>query len=295
MEQSVSLRLDLLENFHRLIESLRLFSSGLLADRNLPAWVSLTDEESEQQLSMRDKAARLYLSLWYEDGQDGRETITCPGLIGASADTLQAARDCNQTKDAFKATVLGLKTLGKSRAEALLAELNTSRDAEVARAMRCMGTARLNLKQAYRHIPMLDRKPLKVGFTWSKQGRTIERISIARARQLLERRAESVQRRIELDKLSRLSASEPLARIRPVCPHLRANIVYDESIEPQRRLVQTPLPLLVPLPVGDDLPAFVPVPPEPVGQERLRRSDVRLEDEAFLPSLRIHRYHERYR
>jgi hypothetical protein len=158
-----------------------------------------------------------------------------------------------------------------------------------------MGTARLNLKQAYRHVPLLDRKPVKVGFTWSRQGRTIQRISHGRIRQLLERRSETPQSRMEMDKLSRLSRDEPLARVRPICPHLRANVVFEHSGENERRLVQTPLPLLVPLKTGEDLPEFVPVPPYPTGAERLRRSDVRLEDEPFLASLRIYRYREPYR
>lgn len=290
----VAVRITLLECFDTLLDRLHAFGRQLAEDRRLPLWVSRSEQEIEQGLDMRHKAVMLFQSLWYEDGQDGRETITCPGLIGASADTLEAARQCNAAKDAFRDAVLALKKLRKPRADALLDELHR-RDPDVARAMQRMGTARLNLKQAYRHIPLLDVKPVKVGFTWSRQGRTIQRIGHARIRTLLERRSETPQTRLELDKLARLPADEPLARVRPVCPHLRANVVFDTGGETERRLVQTPLPLLVPLQAGEDLPEFVPVPPHPVGADRLRRSDVRLEDEPFLVSLRVYRYRERYR
>ena len=61
----------------------------------------------------------------------------------------------------------------------------------------------------------------------------------------------------------------------------------DNSLE--RRLVQAPLPILIPLAPGEPLPEFVPIPPEPTGQVRLKRSDVRIEDEPFLPLIRLHR------
>lgn len=288
------IRVALLNHFDELLSSLKGFCRQLAADRMLAVWVSRDEQETEQGLDMRDKAVKLFYSLWYKDGQDGRETITCPGLIGSSQATLEAAIQCNIAKDAFKESVLALKTLRRPEADALLSELHR-RDPEVAYAMQRMGAARLNLKQAYRHVPLLDRKPVKVGFTWSRQGRTIQRISHSRIRQLLERRSETPQTRLELDKLSRLSRDEPLARVRPVCPHLRANVVFEDGGENERRLVQTPLPLLVPLRPGEDLPAFVPVAPHPTGTDRLRRSDVRLEDEPFLASLKVYRYRERYR
>ncbi len=216
-------------------------------------------------------------------------------MIGTNAETLTSATALNESKDAFKAAVIALKTLRKSAADSLLTELVHKRDSGVSQAMRRMGTARLNLKQAYRHVPLLETRPIKVGFTWSKQGRTIQRVSVAEVRRLLERRTETPQTRQELERLSRVPTDEPLARVRPVCPHLRANVAFNDNVRPVRRLVQTPLPLLVPLRPGEPLPNFVPIPPQPTGASRLRRSDVRLEDDVFLPLLQVFRYREVYR
>lgn len=295
MLDPTGLRIQVLDSFENMLAALSHFCACVRKDTDFPLWVALTEQEEADNQGQRDKAINLYQSLWYEDGQDGRETITRPGILGASTETLDAALVCNDSKDAFKQAVLALKKLPLSQSTAALDELHT-RDEKVAAAMQRMGAARLNLKQAYRHIPLLETRPVKVGFTWSKQGRTIVKTSVNEARRLLERRTETPQTRAELHKLSQVSELETLARVRSVCPHLRANIVFrDADGETERRLMQTPLPLLIPLQVGEPLPEFVPIPAEPVGSVRLRRSDVKIEDEIFLPLLHIHRYRPSYR
>ena len=292
----VALRISLLTSFEVLLAQLDTFCAAVRQDGVLPAWVSRTEVELAENLDMRIKAIQLYRALWYEDSQDGRETLTCPGIVGASLDTLAAAHACNTAKDEFKAAVLALKALGRTETNGAMADLHR-RWETVAVAMRRMGAARLNLKQAYRHIPLLERRPLKIGFTWSKQGRVIQRTSVATARRLLEQRVETPQIQWELQRLAEIGDDEPLARVRGVCPHLRANIVFAESERTgvSRRLMQTPLPILVPLRPGERLPEFVAVTLDPPVNPRLRRADVRIEDQSFLPSVRVHRYRDPYR
>jgi hypothetical protein len=134
----------------------------------------------------------------------------------------------------------------------------------------------------------LEQRPEKVGFTWSNQGRTIQRTTVAEARRLLERRTESPEVNQALASLAQVPEHEILARVRSVCPHVRANLLFAGS--GQRRLMQAPLPIMIPLSAGESLPEFVPVGVEPSGQQRLRRSDVRIEDQPFLGLIRIHRY-----
>lgn len=293
---SVTLRVALLESFEAFLTHLDNFCTAVRHDAALPVWVSRTDAEVLDQLDMRFKAIQLYRALWYEDGQDGRETLTCPGLVGASPETMAAAQTCNVVKDDFKAAVLALKSLARAEATAAMADLHRRQEV-VAAAMRRMGAARLNLKQAYRHIPLLDRRPLKVGFTWSKQGRVIQRTSVADARRLLEQRIETPEIDQELQRLAGIPEDEMLARVRSVCPHLRANVVFaaPEGSGVARRLMQTPLPILIPLQPGESLPDFVPTAPDLLMNPRLRRADVRIEDEPFLPAMRIHRYRMPFR
>ncbi|MBK8183470.1 MAG: hypothetical protein IPK63_11565 [Candidatus Competibacteraceae bacterium] len=294
---ATALRLDLLTRFEALLALLDDCCARVRQDEGLATWISLTEAEAANGVDMRTKAVGLYRALWYEERQDGRETLTCPGIVGASPQTLAAAQACNAAKDAFKIAVLALKTLGRLEANAAMADLQR-REETVAVAMRRMGAARLNLKQAYRHLPLLERRPLKIGFTWSKQGRVIQRMPKAVARRLLEQRVETPQTRLELQRLAGIREDEVLARIRSVCPHLRANLVFpssDGASAPPRRLMQTPLPVLIALRPGEPLPEFVPVATEPPASLRLRRADVRIEDEPFLPSVRIHRYRASYR
>lgn len=294
-DEILALRFPLLESFSAMRDSLDAFCARVRHEA-LPAWVSRTDQEMAENLDVRIKAIQLYQALWYEDGQDGRETVTCPGIIGASLETLAAAQKCNVNKDAFKKAVLALKGLNRSQINSLMDDLHR-RQEPVATALRRMGTARLNLKQAYRHIPFLDQRPVKIGFTWSKQGRVIQRTSVATARRLLEQRIETPQICLELQRLAEIRSDEMLARVRSVCPHLRANIVFPdtEGQGVQRRLMQAPLPILVPLQPSERLPEFVPVTAEPPAIPRLRRADVRIEDEPFLLSIRVHRYRETFR
>ncbi len=294
---AVTLRVELLSRFEALLARLDDFCAAVRQDVDLLVWVSRTETELAEHLDMRFKAIQLYRALWYEDSQDGRETLTCPGIVGASLATLEAARACNTAKDEFKAAVLALKALGRIETHNAMNDLHR-RWESVAVAMRRMGAARLNLKQAYRHIPMLERRPLKIGFTWSKQGRVIQRTSVAAARRLLEQRVETPQTRLELQRLAEIRDPEVLARVRGVCPHLRANLVFavaEGSSEVHRRLMQAPLPILLPLRRGERLPEFVAVAPDPPTTPRLRRADIRIEDEPFLPSVRIHRYRDPYR
>ncbi|MBK8509139.1 MAG: hypothetical protein IPL51_10950 [Candidatus Competibacteraceae bacterium] len=292
----LALRTELFESYENLIERLDECSTRVRRDIALAVWVSRTEAEIAEGLDMRLKAIQLYRALWYEDVRDGRETLTCPGIVGASDDTLAAARACNAVKDRFKAAVLALKALERLERREVMVDLHRRQD-NLAVAMRRMGVARLNLKQAYRHIPLLDQRPLKIGFTWSKQGRVIQRTSLAAARRLLEQRAETPQILLELQRLAQLRDDEMLARVRGVCPHLRANLVFtaDGGSGVRRRLMQAPLPILVPLQPGQPLPEFVPVAHEPPLAPRLRRADVRIEDEPLLPSVRIHRYRGAYR
>lgn len=291
-ETTSTLGITLLETYRQLLTAVADVTRAVHEERSLPVWIALSEEERCQGLSPRAKAAGLYQALWYRDGQEGRETLTCPGLIGADADTLELTRVCNAAKDAFKAAVLALKALPRPQANRLIEDLH-QRAEPVARAMRRMGAARLNLKQAYRHIPLLVQRPDKIGFTWSNQGRTIQRTTVAEARRLLERRTESPEVNQALTTLARVPESEMLARVRSVCPHLRANLLFAGS--GQRRLMQAPLPIVIPLKPGEGLPDFVPVGVEPSGQQRLRRSDVRIDDEPFLPIIRVHRYLAPYR
>lgn len=111
----------------------------------------------------------------------------------------------------------------------------------------------------------------------------------------LDTEAEHV--RLQLRLLAGLPPDEILTRIQPQAPLMRANLFYREPVlrddgeAPRtRRALNVSLPLFLP---HDDLrlPSLnQPPSTPPTERTRARRGDVRIEDEPFLKSLRVHRY-----
>lgn len=282
--------------FERLVTALNALCDRMVEDHQYAIWVAMRDEEVGRD--PREKAVMLYQAMWYEDGQDGRDTLTCPGIIGASAATIDQARQLNAIKDEFKAAVLALKSLGQTGSRQAIKAFH-ARSLSVNTPMRQFGAARLNLKEAYRHVPVLPQMPLRIGFTWSQFGRVIQRMTLAQVREMLDSRCNTARVATDREVLAHttdLAADEMLARVRPIRPHLRANITYPSADGTTfRKLIQASVPLLLPMSVHDPLPAYVGAPAEAPMQVRQQRRDARIENEPFLPSIRVHRYRPAYR
>jgi len=275
---------ELVIRFEELLEKLSLFA-GLLSRSTLPLWVPLTEQELSANLDSRQKAITLYCDLWHQDHGDGRRTRSCHGLIAADAQLLTAAEDVNQAKTAFRILLAEFKEETTTLLETL-----GQRSQAVREALGSKGLARLHLKQCYRLIPVVERQPLRVGLNWYTSGRSIKRISVDQAQQLLLRMGvDKTHVQLQLDKLNRLNSDCPLAQIQPQAPLMRANLRYQKA--PLRQAMNLSLPLLFaydpqqPFP-EHNTPSLAPQ------MERLRqiRSDSRIDPEPFLPSLRIHLY-----
>lgn len=283
-----NLRSNLLMRFEELVIVLKDLCTHIMEEADIGAWIPITELELANGLKIRNKAVQLYNALWYDNQEDGRETITCPGIIGASPHTLAIANACNIAKEAFKLAVLALKSQKDCE------KFKQNRQETILTVMRSLGIARLNLKQAYRRIPVIQTKPIRIGFTWSKQGKVIQRMSKLSVQRLLEKRANTQP--YELQLLSEIHQDEKLAHVRSICPHLLANVVLPGANGTIRRLIQAPLPILIPLSIGESLPSFVPITPEYQHNKiRTKRIDVQIENKPFLPSVRIHRYRNPYR
>ena len=75
---------------------------------------------------------------------------------------------------------------------------------------------------------------------------------------------------------------------------MRANLFFKEPLADGRgrRAMNLALPLFIPASDGRLPEHNQPLPRPPQGRTRARRSDERLEDDVFLPSLRVYRYRE---
>jgi len=155
-----------------------------------------------------------------------------------------------------------------------------------------MGFARLHLKQCYRLIPCLAERPSEVSWTWANT-KAIKRITVNEAEQLLIRQGRDVGIERQLSKLHTLRDEEPLAIVRNLAPHLRANVVFRKGNDIKRIMVKGAVPIFYPTTQGDVLPALYPAfEKQGRKEDRAIRLDVKLESLPFLQAIHAHRYLE---
>ncbi len=230
------------------------------------------------------------LDFWYENGQDGRATRPYVGLIAASLSLIDAIKDVNTAKEALQSRLREIKAMDDQIYAPLKGSL-LHRHPHIKENIEGAGLARLNLKQAWRHIPVVTDPVRRVHFSWYQSGRSIKRVSVQDAeRQLMAMGSEKPHVKIQLQLLAGIPSSEPLAQIQPQAPLVRANVFFDEGASVERVAMNVALPLFV-LSESRTLP-FHNEPPESPVTERNRtpRKDRKLEDDPFLRSIRVHRY-----
>lgn len=230
--------------------------------------------------------------VWYQDGQDGRATRAHIGLVAASESVMEAVAAANTAKAEFAALTAKIR----DQVPALIPEAKAVlpfRHPALHDHLRGEGLARVHLKQCWRAIPASEAPLARVRLAWYSSGRSIKKLTVREAEQkLLALDSDAPHIRIQLRKLAGLPSGEPLAQVQRQAPLMRANLFYREPLDDgrTRRAMNVALPLFIPAPDGrlpdHNLPPLQP----PEARTRARRRDERLEDEAFLPSLRVYRY-----
>ncbi len=235
---------------------------------------------------------RALLDFWYADGQDGRATRSHVGLVAADDALLAAAAEVNAAKADFAARLAHIR----DHHPPLLAEAKAVlpfRHPELHDHLRGSGLARLHLKQCWRAIPIAEAPVARVRLAWYSSGRSIKRLTVREVeKKLLALDTDAPHVRIQLRKLAALPSAEPLAQVQSQAPLMRANLFYCEPLEDgrTRRAMNVALPLFLPAPRGRLPDHNLPPAAPPQSRTRARRSDEKLEDTAYLPSLRIYRY-----
>ncbi len=254
-------------------------------------WVPLTAQEEMAGITPINKACQYFQDYWYQDGQDGRETRSCFGLLACDEATLELAKKVNHSKDALKALANQLQKANISHWLEVKGTLNT-KYASIRESLQNSGLARLHLKQTWRHIPVIERTPVRAGFNWYSSGRSIQKITVKEAQDaLLKLDTSSDHVQVQLDLLNRLSSHTPLAKVQNLAPTMRANLFFEDDKTPNRKAMNVSLPILFLAGQDGSFPAHnTPEIEAPAGRKRAIRSDRKIEDDAFLPSIRVHRY-----
>ncbi|MBS0287797.1 MAG: DNA replication terminus site-binding family protein [Proteobacteria bacterium] len=266
-----------------------------MQESSLVAWVHdpLMPNSTFSASEARKKACTILSLLQYQSTQAPREIILCPGFIGASIPTLKLAMQVNECKERFKKSVLALKNdkLLTRNAE-FTDKMNSiiTRHFGQSNVLAQMGLSRLHLKQCYRKIPILEKAPHKISWTWAHT-RAIKQITISKAQEMLLKKGTDIGIEIQLSKLSALSPNEMLAIVQELAPHLRANLVFKQNDQVVRKMIKGPIPIFFPSEPNSAPPLFS-APSEKCEKDknRLKRSDERLDTVAFLPAIRAHRY-----
>ena len=285
---------EVLNEFSALTLAISTLCDALIEESHLMAYTHDNSENTQRaSLISRDKTCQILRALEYQNNQAPREILLCPGFIGASLPTLKLAMHVNECKDKFKKTVLALKAEKLiSQSPALTEKMHSiiSRNLATAKTLSTTGLSRLHLKQCYRKIPILEHAPHKISWTWAHT-RSIRKITIQKAQELLLKKGNDVGIEIQLQKLGTLAPNESLAIVQELAPHLRANIVFKKNQCIERTMIKGHIPIFFPCSKDTQYPEFkAPTDKCEKSKERAKRSDEKLDPIVFLPAIRAHRY-----
>jgi len=280
------LRHDLVDAFDDLIAQIDELLA-LYETHPQPMW-SLNGEASLEWLR------RTLFDLWYEDGQPGNYSRAHIGLVGANPEQLAQVAQVNLAKQRFAHAVQALRDISENALTLGREDLNR-RSIDKRKVLGYSALARLHLKQTYRRLPTPDERLLKVHFSWYSSGRSIRRVTVREAEQMLAafHNQEAAHIKIQYQKLASIPDKEPLAAVRPQAPIMRINMFFETpNVDLKtRKGMSVSMPLFVPLREGEPLPDFnVPDSHPPLERTRPVRVDTKIEEDPFLPSLHIHRY-----
>ncbi len=279
----------LVQHFDQLVQQTQKLCSQL-RQNPYKIWVPLTEIECELGLTPIDKVCHSLQDFWYQDGQDGRETRSSFGLVPATPEQLNLANLINEEKEHFKNKIKQLQKTNKSQWLDLRKELGQTHP-QLREKLRYSGLSRLHIKQTWRHIPIIDRTPIRAGFNWYQSGRSIQKFTVKQAQDaLLNLDTSSDHIQTQLSLLNKLTASTPLAKVQNLAPTMRANLFFDDE-RPSRQAMNVSLPIIFKVSESGKLPPHnEPDLSAPTQRSRKVRSDRVIEDHPFLPSIRVHRY-----
>lgn len=228
--------------------------------------------------------------LYYDDqNPDGRFTSVCLGAIAVDPDWIKTAVEVNRMKDEFHKACRTLMDSARGRGGQTLSPQAKAK--RLRAVITEAGYPRLSLRQCFRHIPVVNFTPISIGFTFSSGGRSIKRISVQEAVELLEKATfESDKSSVDHRLLSGLPANTPLAQVQDLPGYYKANVLYEPG--GQVETIPTFMPILYPYDPECPLKRQEKLPDADL-QKRLTRkvrSDKKLQDEPLVASIRVFAY-----
>lgn len=216
----------------------------------------------------------------YKDDQDPNDVKRLTGVVVVSSAVIDQIHLVNHYKNCIKAT---LESIPNQR---IYCEDSNRKIPVIKYIIKDIGRARIHWKQVKRHLHVIDKMPAKISFSKSNSPR-VYRINVKRAKEMLGGMAYVPVIKEQLNLLAALPDDMPIARLKSQ-HKLIANIAWNIEYEMQKN---ASLPLFIPGHVGQKLPVILADKLEkPKSLKRARRSDRKIQEDPFLPSINGYRY-----
>ena len=225
--------------------------------------------------------------IYYQNDQDGRLTNSYWGAIATSSENIKTLEYINVLKSNFQKSVIQLRQSNQNTWLNTYNKIN-SREDIISAPLTNSGLSRLHLKQTYRQIPILKSQPIKIAFSWYTSGRSITKMSKQQVLdKLIHLGEDKTHIQMQINLLSQVNDTH-FAQIQNQAPTIRANILFNNG---QTQSLNTSLPIFFETDNNSSFPLITELPENTHTQrQRKVRSDIKIDNECFIKSLRIHRY-----
>lgn len=250
--------------------------------------------------SAREKAAQMLKDFHFRPGDVITEAKRLPGVLACSRKTLMLVNDLNKAKRALYDEIQLIDAGGRQpideRPSPAQQKKKPKRFKQLRQDLISDIDPSLHLKQCYRQLNVLERRPNLVSFTWARNVKARKGLDVPGVKELLEQRLERCDTEgdpigcrmwvtRELERLRGFSPETKFVLSRPIAPHLRVNLRFD--VPPYSGMDFASLPLCY----EDDargLPAVIPPAPlRPETRARAKRRDARL-GKAVFPAVHVY-------
>jgi len=285
------LLVNLYDKYTTLIDALNALRDALSTDSR-PVWLP------EPFQPDRALAAKALVEIWHQD----QVTYPPSGLICVGPEHLELIEAVNTAKTEFRTEIVdelqayaGLKKAGLKR---LVSKVSKGRNEDTAKALKKLGLDRLNLNACYRKIlvlpPLLD----AISWSWTKGNKAGISLDMpALADKIKAEIPDENEQTYFLEMLDTLPAGTQFAvNVKKVASHLRANYLWYPDLDSRAqsnkraRLKSNKLTPTVVVCQDDTLPGDIIWRDPEEARPRLKRSDAKISEQAFIRKLGVYTY-----
>jgi len=278
--------MDVVNKFNEMIKKIEQLMLSIESNKNkiiLPSWQDIPIKST----SPIDLLRYIYSDIWFFSYEDGRETRSYQGVILSNHETIIIAHELNNAKDEFHKSIIDYIGIDKNETKTKEIKKQISKSYQGRKKLSGLSLSRLNLKSCYRKLLIIDESVEKISYCQQTSSLSISKISVNKAmRQLenLEKKGWDVN--FQIEKLKKIDCNEILAKIQKQAPIIKANIRVNGELSLTRK---PSLPIIINCDSKIEINFLEP------GTEKVKRasrSDKRISDIPFLPTIRIHRYNK---